>query len=207
MPRRCIGELAEFLFKHRGQSDTSVNKECSEYAQRVGSSPAISASLDRNWRTMGFQELYEKWVTVVPYCPCTEVQHGRLLCGQRLMPDHGTGPCKACLARGVTVLTHKTVRQAEGGKQAEVEPVDLDYFIDPGKQVAEFLMDPEFVASLEESWPTVIHGLSQGTTNKKAKINGMLTGRHARRVYEENTALVKMDIREGRYSICQGNGG
>jgi hypothetical protein len=146
---------------------------------------------------MGFQELYEKWVTVVPYCPCTEVQHGRLLCGQRLMPDHGTGPCKACLARGVTVLTHKTVRQAEGGKQAEVEPVDLDYFIDPGKQVAEFLMDPEFVASLEESWPTVIHGLRQGRTNKKAKINGMLTGRHARRVYEENTALVKMDIREG----------
>ena len=105
MPRRCIGELAEFLFKHRGQSDTSVNKECSEYAQRVGSSPAISASLDRNWRTMGFQELYEKWVTVVPYCPCTELQHGRLLCGQRLMPGHGTGPCKACLARGVTVLT------------------------------------------------------------------------------------------------------
>jgi hypothetical protein len=46
MPRRCIGELAEFLFKHRGQSDTSVNKECSEYARRVGSSPAISASLD-----------------------------------------------------------------------------------------------------------------------------------------------------------------
>ena len=133
MPRRCIGELAEFLFKHRGQSDTSVNKECSEYAQRVGSSPAISASLDRNWRTMGFQELYEKWVTVVPYCPCTEVYHGRLLCGQRLMPDHGTGPCKACLARGVTVLTHKTVRQAEGGKQAEVAPVDLDYLYRSGQ--------------------------------------------------------------------------
>jgi hypothetical protein len=97
----------------------------------------------------------------------------------------------------MAVLNHKTVRQAEGGKQAEVEPVDLDYFIDPGKQVAEFLMDPEFVASLEESWPTVIHGLSQGATNKKAKINGMLIGRHARRVNEENTALVKMDIREG----------
>jgi hypothetical protein len=72
MPRRCIGELAEFLFKHRGQSDTSVNKECSEYAQRVGSSPAISASLERNWRTMGFQELYKNWVAVVPCCPCTQ---------------------------------------------------------------------------------------------------------------------------------------
>jgi hypothetical protein len=71
------------------------------------------------------------------------------------------------------------VRQAEGGKQAEVEPVDLDYFVDPGKQVAEFLMDPGFVASLEGSWPTVIHGLSQGSTNKKAKINDMLTDRHA----------------------------
>jgi hypothetical protein len=31
----------------------------------------------------------------------------------------------------VAVLTHKTVREAEGGKQAGVEPVDLDYFIDP----------------------------------------------------------------------------
>jgi hypothetical protein len=58
-------------------------------------------------------------------------------------------------------------------------------------------MDPEFVASLGGSWPTVTDGLSQGATNKKAKINGMLTGRHARRVYEENAALVKMDIREG----------
>jgi hypothetical protein len=111
----------------------------------------------------------------------------------------GAWPCRA----------HPQDCEASGRRktQAEVEPVDLDYFIDPGKQVAEFLMDPEFVASLEGPLPAVVHGLSQGSTNEKAKINGMLTGRHARRVYEEDTALVKMDIREGRCSICQGNGG
>jgi hypothetical protein len=68
-----IGELAEFLFKHRGQAERHLREQrmqrvCAK-CRPIPRNQRIT--IDRNWLTMRFQELYKNWVTALPYCPCT----------------------------------------------------------------------------------------------------------------------------------------
>ena len=82
------------------------------------------------YKKIGYQERYDEYVVEVAYCPNTAAgKDGRLVCGRGLPPDHGNGPCSACLARGQTVPTHRT-HGVVGGVPTK-QPIDATGSSDP----------------------------------------------------------------------------
>ena len=183
-------KLGRFLHTHRNVADCTVkdNLDSRELLlTSVGKEMDLPLTVSSCWTKMGATKMTKRYLETVVYCPNPRKRYGRLVCGERLLPEHGNGICPHCNE----TETHD--RKSNG----VFEPVDQDTMIRPGAQYTDLCLDEEFMSSLYRTWAPSIELLKQDHEDLDVPVDGILSGTSARRLYNDFPDYFKMDIRDG----------
>ena len=84
-------KLGRFLHTHRNAADCAV-KDNLDSRERlltsVGKEMDLPLTVRSCWTKMGATKMTKRYLETVVYCPNPRKRYGRLVCGERLLPEH-----------------------------------------------------------------------------------------------------------------------